>query len=105
MSIKDYKNYKGILISRDYDVIDSEQVYIGNGQGCHTFWFKSVSEAKEFIDHYRDKIKVTDLGCIMGIIPREVCQTCQRHYSFGSKDWNGATRDNCQDVKESLKKF
>jgi hypothetical protein len=101
--IRDYGTYKGVRIFRDYNVIDSEQIYIGNGQGCSTFWFKSVPEAKKFIDRYRDKIEVTDIGCVAGLIPPEICHDCKGHYSWGSKQWQEATRDNCSDYKERLK--
>ena len=59
--IKEYKPYKGVAIFRDYNVY-GEQVYIGNGQGCDTFWFRSVDEAKKFIDYFRDKIILNRVG-------------------------------------------
>jgi len=103
MPIRDYGDYKGIPVFRDYNVADAEKVYIGNGQGCSTFWFRSVPEAKRFIDKYKDKIKVTDIGSVTGLIPPEICQTCKGHYSYQSPEWQKATRDNCQDYKEKLK--
>jgi len=45
MKIKEYKPYKGIMIFRDFNVVDGEQFYIGNGQGCGTFWFKNISSS------------------------------------------------------------
>lgn len=102
--ITDYKAYKGVPLFRDYNVCDGEQVYIGNGQGCRTFWFKTVQEAKDFIDHHRDTMTITDLGCVMGLIPKEVCLNCKGHYSFGSPEWHKAERENCQDIKELIKK-
>jgi hypothetical protein len=98
MAIIDYSSYKGLLISRDTNVADGEQVYIGNGQGCNTFWFKSVSEAKNFIDYYCSEFGVLDL------IPRELCEDCRGHYSYQSAEWKRATRENCHDFKEALKR-
>jgi len=101
--IKDYGTYKGVPIYQDFNVMDGEQVYIGNGQGCRTFWFKSVPEAKRFIDCYREQMKITNLGGVMGLIPSELCRTCKGHYSWGSPNWKRARRDNCEDYKEQLK--
>ncbi|GAI18589.1 unnamed protein product, partial [marine sediment metagenome] len=81
-NIRDYGSYEGVPVFRDSNVVDNEQVYIGNGQGCSTFCFKSVPEAKKFIDRYRDKIEVTDIASVTGLIPLEICQTCRGHYSY-----------------------
>lgn len=103
--IKNYNSYKGVPIFRDLDIVDGEQVYIGNGQGCGTFWFSSVPEAKGFIDRYRDKMVVTDLGSVTGLIPSEICEGCKGHYSYSSKEWQKATENNCRDHKLFLKRF
>jgi hypothetical protein len=101
--IRDYGNYKGVPIFRDCNVVDGEQVYIGNGQGCRTFWFSSVPEAKRFIDKLRDRIVITDSGGVTGLIHDEICKACKGHYSWGSPEWEKALRDNCRDYKEKLK--
>jgi len=99
MAIIEYDSYNGVPISRDTDVVDGEQVYIGDGQGCRTFWFRSVGEAKHFIERY-----VTQFGDITGLIPKELCQDCKGHYSYQSEDWQKATREDCVDYKEELKR-
>jgi len=104
MTIRAYNYYKDIPISRDYDVVDGEQVYIGNGQECHTLWFKSVPEAKKFIDRYRGRMDITEGLLGLGLIPRKICQGCKGHYSFKSAEWQKATRDNCEDYKQELKR-
>jgi len=98
--IKDYNSYKGVPIFRDFNVVDGEQVYIGDGQGCGTFWFSSVPEAKKFINRYQNLIKVIGIG----LIPKPICQSCKGHYSYDTPQWKQATRDNCEDFKEALKK-
>lgn len=103
-NIREYRSYQGVPMFRDFNVLDDKQVYIGNGQGCHTFWFKSRREARSFIDRYRDRIKVTDLGIVTGLIPLEICQSCKGHYSYQSPEWKKAIRDDCEDYKEKLKK-
>jgi len=102
--IKAYKPYKGVPIFRDFDVGDDEQVYIGNGQGCRTFWFKSVRDARKFIRAYRDRMKITFSGAVIGLIPKELCENCKGHWSWGSPEWNNARDWNCFEFKEQLKK-
>ena len=102
--IRVYKEYKGVPIFRDYNVVDEEQVYIGNGIGCHTFWFRNVREARKFIDKYRDRMVVTENGSVRGLIPRELCENCKNHYSYGTKEWKNANENNCFTFKEQLKK-
>lgn len=100
--ITEYKTQKGIMIFRDLNVVDEEQVYIGNGQGCGTFWFKNEGEARKFIDQFRKEIEVTDLGCV-NLIPKEICLKCKGHYSFGTKEWKKAKEWSCKEYKENLK--
>jgi hypothetical protein len=103
MPIRDYGDYNGVPIFRDKNVLDDEQVYIGNGQGCSTFWFSTVPEAKRFIDAYKERIVLTKIQRVTGLIPPELCQECKCHYSYGSPEWHKATRDNCEDYKNELK--
>lgn len=102
--IKTYKEYKGVLISKDYNIADNEQVYIGNGQGCSTFWFKDIEEARKFIDKYKSKIEVWDTRIIGGLIPKKLCLNCKCHYSYQTKKWYKAKDFNCRAFKEELKK-
>ena len=101
--IQAYSDYKGVPLSRDFNVADGEQVYIGNGQGCNTLWFKNVGEAYAFIDRYEKKIKVSNGGYVSGLIPKKVCHECRGSYSFSSRAWKRRTRENCSDVKKKLK--
>jgi len=101
--IRCYGEYKGVPIFRDYSVVDEEQVYIGNGQGCRTFWFKNVREAKKFIDKYRDRMIVTESGSVTGLIPKELCENCKNHYRYGTKEWENAKENNCFTFKKQLK--
>ena len=87
--IIDYGEYKGIPIARDCNVF-GEQVFIGYGEGCHTFWFSSVKDAKKFIDKYIDKINPTALG--LGLIPQSLCEKC------------GKNEYACKSLKEKLKR-
>ena len=82
--IRNYKPYRDIPISRDYNVC-GKRVYIGSGQNCGTFWFNSVDEAKAFIDAYYDRIKADQRGS--GLIPEELCERCQCHYSSFSNEY------------------
>lgn len=90
------------MIFRDFNVVDGEQVYIGNGQGCGTFWFKNVGEAGRFIDKYRNEMDVTLLGDV-SLIPGEICRKCKGHYSWGTPEWKKASDYVCRDYKEKLK--
>ena len=103
MGIRMYKPYKGVSILRDTNVV-GEQVYIGNGQGCGTFWFKNARDAKKFIDAYRDKMEVTNYGAVWGLIPKELCENCKGHYSYGTPEWKKAKDWNCFKFKEQMKK-
>lgn len=102
--IRDYKPYKNIPIAKDYSVADDEKVFIGNGIGCHTFWFKTVKDAKRFIDKHIDKIKVSEDSSITGLIPTEICKKCKCHYSYGSKEWEEYPSYACKELKRQLKK-
>ena len=97
--IRHYKPYKGVPISRDYNV-RGKQIYIGNGQNCGTFWFASVEEAKRFIDAYHDKIDPEKHG--LGLIPKELCERCQCHYSAFTKEYKKYKPFVCQKFKEEL---
>lgn len=98
--IKRYKDYLGVSIYRDYNVV-GEQVYIGNGQGCRTFWFKDVAQAKKFIAQYREQIKIT----VYGLIPKDICKKCKAHYSYNSPEWLKHKDFNCKEFKEELKRL
>ena len=101
--IKTYKPYLGVMIFRDYNIADDEQVYIGNGQGCGTFWFRNIKEAKKFIKKYREKIRITDLEVVQGLIPEKLCRNCKCHYSYQTPEWYKAKERNCREFKEQLK--
>ena len=100
--IRDYGVYKGVPISRDYSVGDERQVYIGNGQGCSTFWFKSVDEARKFIDHYENQIIIDRAEHVKGLIPESLCKQCQNHYSAFSEEYKKYPPHACKMVKEEL---
>ena len=100
--IRDYKPYKGVPISRNFSVAGEEQVYLGYGINCGTFWFRTVKEARKFIDKYRDKINPEKHG--LGLIPEELCKKCQHHYSFGTKEWEMYPPHACKEFKERLKR-
>jgi len=102
-NIRDYGKYKNVPIYRDYNIANGEQVYIGNGQGCSTFWFKNVQDARRFIDRHRDKIKLTNSGSVYGLIPNKLCRGCKGHYTYGSNEWKKAKENNCFQFKEELK--
>ena len=101
--IREYAPYKGVRIFRDFNVADEEQVYIGNGQGCRTFWFRTVEEARRFIDAHRGRMKVTQSGSVRGLIPRELCENCKNHYSYKTPEWRGARAWNCREYKQRMK--
>jgi len=102
--IRVYRPFRGIPIFRDYNVVDGEQVYIGNGQGCGTCWFRNVREARKFIEHFKDRIKVDELGHVTGLIPTSMCLECKNHYSYGTEGWRNASENNCFEFKENLKR-
>ena len=103
-NIKVFKEYKEVPILQDKNVIDDGgNVYIGNGQGCSTFWFKDIEKAKRFIDKFRSKMRITDLSCVMGLIPKKLCQNCKCHYSYMTKKWQKSNDWNCKIYKESLR--
>jgi len=97
--IRDYGLYKGVPIRRDYSVC-GRQVYIGNGQNCGMFWFSTVGEAKAFIDTFHDKIQVDQKG--LGLIPEELCERCQCHYSSFSREYKKYKPFVCKEFKERL---
>lgn len=72
--IRDYGMYKGVPIARDYNVY-GDQVFLGLGENCGTFWFKNVKEARRFIDHYEERIIPDAHG--LGLIPEEMCEECR----------------------------
>jgi len=100
--IREYKPYRGIPIARDFNVADEQHVFIGNGIGCHTFWFRDVKDAKKFIDKYYSQIRDVDLK---SLIPKSVCEKCQCHYSSFSKEYKKYIPYNCKKWKEMLKKY
>jgi len=102
-NIKCYGEYFEVPIFQDHNVADGEQVYIGNGQGCSTFWFKTVEEAKNFIEKFSQRIKVYDSGVVYALIPKAMCEACKNHYSYGTAKWRRAKENNCFQFKEYLK--
>lgn len=102
MAVIEYPFYKGVAISRDTNIVDGEQVYLGNGQGCGTFWFEDVKEARKFILMFRPVIEVYDTGCV-DIVPEKICKRCKGHYSFGSKEWKKAKERACKIFKKNMK--
>ena len=67
MAIATYKDD----ISRDFSIFGN-CVYLGNGQGCGTIWFKSVPIARKAL--LRDGIKTGADLCD--------CSRCACHYSI-----------------------
>ncbi len=103
-NIRSYGTHRLVPIYQDYNVADGLQVYIGNGQGCGTFWFGDVEEAKRFIDAYRNRIELTNLSSVGGLIPKELCEGCKGHYSYGTPAWKRAKDWNCREFKEQMKR-
>lgn len=69
--IRQYFDENGILVSVDYD-IKGNNVYLTDGQGCGTIWFKSTIEARKAFK--QDGIlRGSDLFN---------CTKCRCHYSF-----------------------
>jgi len=97
--IRCYGEYRGVPIYRSYSVA-GEQVYLGNGQGCDTFWFRSVEDARRFIDAYIDTIKSDKKG--LGLIPVELCKNCRCHYPYGTPEWQRTKDWNCFKFKQEL---
>jgi len=100
--IKTYKKHKGVPIFRDYNIVDGEQVYIGNGQGCGTFWFRDVKEARKFIDKFREEMDIDHIGGV-SLILGKLCIKCRSYYSYGTKEWKKAKDRVCEEYKEELK--
>jgi hypothetical protein len=91
MSIIDFDNN----IHKDTNVY-GDNVYIGNGQGCSTIWFPSVSIAKKAFQ--KD-------GIMRGYLLAD-CTKCQCHYSYSSKEYHKFEPHVCREAKEEyVKKF
>ncbi len=88
MSIIDYGND----IHKDTNVY-GENVYIGNGQGCGTFWFKSVEHARKYLDRFG-----------MPKIPKVLCEKCSCHYSYGTREYKKYPEYNCNEFIEFQKR-
>ncbi|WP_202320375.1 hypothetical protein [Archaeoglobus neptunius] len=97
--IRNYKPHRGVPISRDLSAY-GKQVYLGNGQGCDTFWFGNIEEARKFIDAFYDRIDVHKKG--LGLILEELCRRCQNHYSPHSKEYRKYKPFACRKFKEEL---
>lgn len=87
MTIQEYKDD----INRDYNIHD-KNVYFGNGQGCGTIWFKSVPDARKFINEY---------GYLSGF-DSKLCKKCQCHYSIDNKEYNKYSKFACEQWKEQI---
>lgn len=74
--------------------ISGDQVFYSPGQGCGTIWFKTVKEARKFVNEYED-ISGSDLG---------LCEKCRNHYSSSSKEYNFFPENVCHEAIEALKK-
>ena len=94
--------FRGVPIYKDSRIVDGRNVYIGNGQNCSTFWFRSVEDAKKFIDMYWDRMIIEPSGSVRGLIPEELCKQCKNHYPHGSKEWEKAKPDACKEYKEEM---
>lgn len=92
MAIIDYDNGDGIGISKDTNVC-GDNVYIENGQGCGTIWFKNVKEATEFLKKY---------GMISGL-DSGLCKECSCHYSIADKNHKKYPKFACRHWKEGIK--
>lgn len=101
MAILEFKPYKGLELYRATNVY-GEQYYIGNGQGCGTFWFKTLKDAKKFIDHFIDRI--TQKSGHLGLIPESVCSKCQNRYSpaVDPDKYRKYPPHACKELKERL---
>ena len=90
MSVRTYKDN----IHKDTNICDSEKVYFSNGQGCDTIWFKTIKEAREFIEKH---------GRINGHTAG-LCEKCSCHYSYQTKEWKKYPEYSCFEWKEIIKK-
>lgn len=92
MAIIEYGN--GIF--RNTNVIGGN-VYLSpldGAQSCDTLWFKTVKQAKQFVEKY---------GLINGH-EAGVCNQCKCHYSYGTKEWTNAPFDYaCKRWKKKIK--
>jgi hypothetical protein len=88
--IQDFKDG----IHKDLSVLDPYNVYIGNGYGCGTIWFKNVKAARKALD--KDGIKTgRDLVD---------CKKCACKYSLYSKEHKEYPVYLCFDAKEAYAK-
>jgi len=76
-------------IKKDLNVY-GDNVYLGNGQGCDTIWFKTVPQARKALE--RDGIKTGHDLCD--------CSKCGCHYSFQSPGWKKYPQHACSAAKE-----
>jgi len=97
-----YKAYKGVGIHREEDIY-GEQIYIGNRQGCGTFWFENIKDARKFIDRYKNGGMDVDYNGGVSLIPEEMCKKCRGYYSYGTKEWEKYEDFACEGYKERLK--
>jgi len=77
------------VINRDSNVY-GDNVYLGNGQGCGTIWFKNVKSARKALS--QDGIKTdSDLAD---------CTKCSCRYSHGTKEWKKYPEYLCHPLKK-----
>jgi hypothetical protein len=88
--------YEGDSIFRDTNICDDHNVYLSNGQGCGTIWFKTVGQARGALekDGIKDGRDLFD------------CSKCACHYSASDKKQKNYPFHACTEAKEEYaKKF
>lgn len=80
-------------IVRYYNIVDDKQVFVANGMGCDTVFYKSVPEARALINH---------LGRIPNGRDANLCKVCQNHYSPTEAGYKLFPPMACKDYKNGL---
>lgn len=91
MAIREYNDD----IARDFAVL-GDNVYMDNGQGCGTIWFKTVPECREFYKRigWRNTFSGRDSG---------LCNCCRCSKSYGTPEYNKLEDFMCHKWKEDIK--
>ena len=85
-------DYGGIY--RDTNIVDNENVYASNGQGCSTVWFKSAEQARKIIGLY---------GGIPDGHGAKMCHLCKCHYSINDPKYKKAPYEQaCREWKDKI---
>lgn len=82
-------------IARDFNVL-GDNVYMDNGQGCDTIWFKSVPECRKFLKNNGWRYNFS--GRYSGL-----CNCCRCHYSITDPEYQKLEDFMCHKWKEDIK--